>query len=280
MIDNKSLRDESLSLEALGMICYLRSLPPDWRVMPTQLAKRFSCGRERIARILNELIEAGYIKKTVSRDPATQRWKAAEFTVFAVANAPEPVADDAAREIIRDVEKAAAEKPSTADLPLLSTDLPSTDSTKEENNIRRTACAVETKDGNHNPPGALPDESKGPGNVGTRIGLPSSNRRSPAMFRQSKVEAAIAWRELERMEGWGGTFGEDELTHWHALLRKGYAADDILNTAEDFLRKTPGLTPSLGDWLACFENDRQDEAKDAALPLSPMPRALVIEHHA
>ncbi|MCC8966716.1 hypothetical protein H8A95_31425 [Bradyrhizobium sp. Pear76] len=122
------------------MLCY-RGMPSDWRVMPTELAKRGNCGRERISRILNELIEAGHIKKTISRDPVTQKWKAAGYTVFAVPNAPKPIADDEAREIIRDAQrvaeqppppesgKAAAGKPSMANPPLLTTDLPTTDST-------------------------------------------------------------------------------------------------------------------------------------------------------
>lgn len=145
-IGNDVLRDERLSFEARGMLCYLRSMPPDWKVMPTQLAKHGKSGRERISRILNELIAAGYIEKTLSRDPATQKWKAADYTVFAVRNAPEPVADEAAREIISEAQrvadepaapplapKADAEKPSTAKPPLLTTDQPTTESTKSKN---------------------------------------------------------------------------------------------------------------------------------------------------
>jgi hypothetical protein len=90
------------------------------------------------------------------------------------------------------------------------------------------------------------------------------------MFRQSKVEAAIAWRELERMEGWAGTWEDEPLTHWHALLRRGCAAEDILDAAADYLCRTPwGDVPSLGDWLAGFESHwlaRFDDSIDVAPP--------------
>jgi hypothetical protein len=159
-----------------------------------------------------------------------------------------------------------------ADPPATITTTRSSPSTKKANSPR-AACAAEASEPDL--PCALPEESKESGNVGIRIELPrsSNEERCPRLFRQSKVEAAIAWRELERMEGWGGTFGEDELNIWHALLRKGYAANDIVDTAAAFLRKTPWLAPSLGDWLACFESYLDD-----TVSLPPM-HATATEHH-
>ena len=90
IIGNDCLRDDDLSAEALGVLCYLRSKPKDWRVMPTELAGRFKCGRDRINRILKELIGHGYIRKVRPRDPATKAWLPVEYAVLALRSQPLP----------------------------------------------------------------------------------------------------------------------------------------------------------------------------------------------
>jgi hypothetical protein len=65
---NELLNDESLSAEALGVLVYLLSKPPNWKVLPGPLGKRFGCGRDRIYRIMNELIAAGYALRQQTRD--------------------------------------------------------------------------------------------------------------------------------------------------------------------------------------------------------------------
>jgi hypothetical protein len=199
------------------------------------------------------LVECGYVGKVQTRDPATGRLGPVDYVVRALPEAPPST------------ESPSTENPSTEIRSLLSTDsLPSTDSTKESNS-RRSARAEDASDvdrGEHGGQTSIP--TGGP--------LPSSSGRSAAAYRQSKVEAAIAWRELERMEGWGGTFGEDEMSHWHRLLRKGYAADDILDAAVAYLLDDYEA-PSLGDWLACFEHDHP---RTAAM-LAPIQRAT--SHH-
>jgi Helix-turn-helix domain len=131
--------------------------------------------------------------------------------------------------------------------------------TKEDNN-RPTRFARETRgaDLDDREP-ALPEECKEPGNGG-----------SLRMYRQSQAEAGVAWRELERM-GWGDTWEDEPMIHWYALLRKGFAAYDIVDAAADYLLWSHGEPPTLGDWLACFEH--------YAPGLAPTRRAPTIEHH-
>lgn len=81
IIANDCFRDNQLSAEALGVICYLRSKPADWVVMPTELSNRFGCGRDRILRILKELIALGYLQKMRERDPETKAWKPVEYII-------------------------------------------------------------------------------------------------------------------------------------------------------------------------------------------------------
>jgi DNA-binding Lrp family transcriptional regulator len=72
-----------------------------------------------------------------------------------------------------------------------------------------------------------------------RAAEPSDRERCPRTYRQSPAEAACAWNEIRRLDGWQTVWGEDEMLHWHALLRKGYAADDVVDFAWKFLRQTP-----------------------------------------
>lgn len=108
--------------------------------------------------------------------------------------------------------------------------------------------------------------------------VPSSSNRSLRMYRQSQAEAAIAWEALQKLPGWCGTWGDDEMSHWHTLLRKGYAADDLVDIATAFLRSAHDV-PTLGDWLAGFESYLKQEGADEASALPPMPRVLAISHH-
>lgn len=60
-------QDTNLSYDALGVIAYLLSKPSDWRVQPPDL-ERTACKREKIYRILRELIAAGYMERIIHRD--------------------------------------------------------------------------------------------------------------------------------------------------------------------------------------------------------------------
>lgn len=130
IIANGCLQDDSLSAEALGILCYLLGRPNDWTVRPTQLAERFGCGRERIDRILKELISASYIVKTRYRDPKTQSWGSVEYTVYQMPQKPHPGNPSVASEATSG--KPTAENPRMGFQEVLNTDLPSTDKQKED----------------------------------------------------------------------------------------------------------------------------------------------------
>lgn len=67
---NALLNDDSLNPEALGVLVYLLSKPGNWNVMPGAVGKRFGCGRDKIYRILLDLIKAGYASRETDRDSA------------------------------------------------------------------------------------------------------------------------------------------------------------------------------------------------------------------
>ena len=54
------------SADALGVLVYVLSRPDNWKIYPSQLAKKFNCGKHKMTRILKEIRDKGhavYIKK-------------------------------------------------------------------------------------------------------------------------------------------------------------------------------------------------------------------------
>jgi len=63
LILRAALQDNRLSFEARGLMAYLLSKPDNWEISPKELQDAGACGRERVYRILNELIKFGYLKR-------------------------------------------------------------------------------------------------------------------------------------------------------------------------------------------------------------------------
>lgn len=59
LVSRDTAQEKSLSYEALGMLTYLLSKPQDWRAQIDDL-QRHGAGRDKVRRILKELVEAGY----------------------------------------------------------------------------------------------------------------------------------------------------------------------------------------------------------------------------
>ena len=60
---NEVIKDPSLSWAAKGLLAYLLSLPEEWEVHLRDLFSRSADGRRPTEAAMNELIEAGYVKK-------------------------------------------------------------------------------------------------------------------------------------------------------------------------------------------------------------------------
>jgi len=66
-LSNELLQNSRLSFKALGMLVYLLSLPPDWRLNMEHLAKKgmakgkHGCGRDAVRSIVQELQHEGYL---------------------------------------------------------------------------------------------------------------------------------------------------------------------------------------------------------------------------
>lgn len=70
-VPNGWLRDQRLSLGAIGLLAQLLSHKPGWTVSQQKLAQANNCGRDKIRRHVDELIAAGYLARseTQRHDP-------------------------------------------------------------------------------------------------------------------------------------------------------------------------------------------------------------------
>ena len=59
---NDTLQDRRLSATAIGVIAYCLSMPHDWKLTSTELAKRFGCDEATIRAVMKELLLAGYAR--------------------------------------------------------------------------------------------------------------------------------------------------------------------------------------------------------------------------
>ena len=83
-IANQTIRDESLSFKATGLLCYLLSLPGDWEISQNHLSTVKTDGRDSVIAGFKELVTAGYIFKRYQRSPGGQ----IEATVWHVFETP------------------------------------------------------------------------------------------------------------------------------------------------------------------------------------------------
>ncbi|WP_157876552.1 helix-turn-helix domain-containing protein [Streptomyces graminilatus] len=88
-IPNTIARHGILSLEAVGLLTRLLSLPDGAGATVDRIAAQVSNGRRSVSKAMNELIEAGYVKRAKVQDPETGRW----VTITTVTDTPEAPTD-------------------------------------------------------------------------------------------------------------------------------------------------------------------------------------------
>lgn len=76
VMSRSTAQDDSLSFEALGMMTYLLSKPDDWEIRVDDLARQDGCNEKRIYRIINQLVDAGYMipRKRIRNQDGTFGW--------------------------------------------------------------------------------------------------------------------------------------------------------------------------------------------------------------
>jgi hypothetical protein len=69
-LPNAIWEDPSVSVEAKGVLGYLLSRPHNWNVRPYQVGQVLNIGKDKLQRIFQELISAGYVTREQNRDEA------------------------------------------------------------------------------------------------------------------------------------------------------------------------------------------------------------------
>ncbi|MDQ0993049.1 helix-turn-helix domain-containing protein [Streptomyces sp. V3I7] len=84
-IPNVIARHGRLSLEAVGLLVRLLSLPDGTGATVEKICAQVPNGRRSVSKAMNELVEVGYVKRAKLQDPETGRW----VTVTTVSDTPE-----------------------------------------------------------------------------------------------------------------------------------------------------------------------------------------------
>ena len=69
IINRHAMEDDRLTFEARGVLAYILVKPDDWEIQINDLRRAGNAGRDKIYRILNELIAFGYITRHTNRKP-------------------------------------------------------------------------------------------------------------------------------------------------------------------------------------------------------------------
>jgi hypothetical protein len=69
-LPNAIWEDPCVSVEAKGVLGYLLSRPHNWNVRPHQVGQVLNIGKDKLQRIFQELISAGYVTREQNRDEA------------------------------------------------------------------------------------------------------------------------------------------------------------------------------------------------------------------
>ena len=70
-INNTALHDRNLSWKAKGLFAYMMTNKDDWKFYVSEIERHSTDGIKATRSGINELIEAGYLKKEIVRDRGT-----------------------------------------------------------------------------------------------------------------------------------------------------------------------------------------------------------------
>lgn len=131
VINRHAMEDDRLTFEARGVLAYILVKPDDWEIQINDLRRSGNAGRDKIYRIINELIAFGYIIRESPRKPDGTIGK----TVYNVYENPQVVESDAQGEPLP--AEPLPEKPDTAE-PDTAEPLPvNTDHNNKENTTNK-----------------------------------------------------------------------------------------------------------------------------------------------
>lgn len=119
IITKDCINNKELSFGARGLHAYLMSKPDNWTIMTTELIKASPSGKCVVYSLLNELINAGYVRREQAKGE-NGRFKQINYIVFETAQLPFSENQEAVDEPLSGFPH--TEKPLTVNQPLLNID--------------------------------------------------------------------------------------------------------------------------------------------------------------
>jgi hypothetical protein len=83
VIDNRILRDPRLKGEAKGLLVWLLSHHPQWKIIILVVMKEMGWGRDKVYRLLKHLSDLGYVHRSQDRDQRTGSFGEVSYCVYA-----------------------------------------------------------------------------------------------------------------------------------------------------------------------------------------------------
>jgi hypothetical protein len=114
-IPNDWVRDDRLSLEARGLLAQIMSHRPGWNLSIKSLAARNNIGRDKVKRILDELLKCGYLERS-EKQGHDERGHLAGFDYYT--RDPEGVTQEPYKAEPYKAEPAKAPKPPKKNIPI------------------------------------------------------------------------------------------------------------------------------------------------------------------
>jgi hypothetical protein len=81
-ISNRVVRDPRLKGEHTGLLVWLLSHDPNWKIIIPVIMRKMGWGRDKTYRILKQLSEFGYIQRAQERDSGSGSFGEVSYTVF------------------------------------------------------------------------------------------------------------------------------------------------------------------------------------------------------
>lgn len=92
-LDYDTVNDYRLSLEACGLLARMLSLPDDWQFYQSEMQERFNVGKDKLRRILGELLTYGYAFKhqRIGNESHSGQFNINDWMVFEFPRTPEEI---------------------------------------------------------------------------------------------------------------------------------------------------------------------------------------------
>ena len=249
IVPNATAQRDDLTFAARGLLVYLLSLPPAWKVRETELVGRSPAGRDHVRAVIRELEAFGYLKRHQTRLPdgrvGPSHWEVWDVPHEVVVKAP---AADPKPRGRRPKAAPSTENPSAVAAPLTgkpSTENPSTDKTQsaqgqspwtenpstavlyqatadgltvdgKSNSIERTTVQKEQQENQERNPPCSPSIAADPPQAADRPKRePRARSFSPT---QDDIPAGLLPVALELLDFWAEKGGSRSSRAWARLL--------------------------------------------------------------